>query len=237
MNLIFIRHGDPNYELDTLTEKGIREATLLSKRVSEWNVKEFYCSPLGRARKTASYSLESMSRNATIYDWLQEFDYPITDPTTSKVHIPWDLMPEYWTNIQEYYDKDKWIHTDLYQSNKGLADAYFKVCQGLDDILLNHGYKHFQNYYKVINHSDDTIVFFCHLGVICVMLSHLLGISPVVLWHDFFLAPTSVTVLGSEERYHDGAYFRMQVMGDTSHLRFEKEPVSQSGYFTTPFHQ
>ncbi len=26
MKLIFIRHGDPDYEHDTLTEKGIREA-------------------------------------------------------------------------------------------------------------------------------------------------------------------------------------------------------------------
>ena len=237
MRIIFIRHGDPNYELDTLTDKGIREASLLAKRVSEWDVKEFYCSPLGRAKKTASFSLEKMHRDAITYDWLKEFNYPITDPTTSTVHVPWDFMPEYWTGINEYYDKDKWIDTELYQSNQELSNAYLDVCKGLDDVISQYGYKRFQNYYKVEKHSDDTIVFFCHLGVTCVMLSHLLGISPVVLWHDFYLAPTSVTILGSEERYNNGAAFRVQVMGDTSHLMNGGEPISQAGYFTTPFHK
>ena len=29
MKIIFIRHGEPNYEIDSLTEKGWREACLL----------------------------------------------------------------------------------------------------------------------------------------------------------------------------------------------------------------
>lgn len=36
MRIIFIRHGDPNYENDCLTEKGEREAKLLAKRVAKW---------------------------------------------------------------------------------------------------------------------------------------------------------------------------------------------------------
>ena len=46
MKIIFIRHGEPNYEIDSLTEKGWREAELLSKRTAKWNVTDFYCSPL-----------------------------------------------------------------------------------------------------------------------------------------------------------------------------------------------
>ena len=53
MKIIFIRHGEPNYEIDSLTEKGWREAELLSKRTAKWNVTDFYCSPLGRAKDTA----------------------------------------------------------------------------------------------------------------------------------------------------------------------------------------
>lgn len=52
MKIIFIRHGDPDYVNDTLTEKGMREAKLLAKRVADWkNITQFYCSPLGRAKK------------------------------------------------------------------------------------------------------------------------------------------------------------------------------------------
>ena len=98
MRLILIRHGDPDYENDTLTEKGWREAALLAKRVSKWPVTDFYCSPLGRAKATASLSLEAVNRTAVTYDWMREFSYMITDPTTGRVHIPWDFMPSYWTS-------------------------------------------------------------------------------------------------------------------------------------------
>lgn len=50
MRLIFIRHGEPDYEHDSLTEKGWREAKLLAARTKDWHVDDFYVSPLGRAR-------------------------------------------------------------------------------------------------------------------------------------------------------------------------------------------
>ena len=47
MRLIFIRHGEPDYEHDSLTEKGWREAKLLAARTKDWHVDDFYVSPLG----------------------------------------------------------------------------------------------------------------------------------------------------------------------------------------------
>jgi len=64
MRLLIVRHGDPDYEHDTLTEKGWREAELLSERLSKLPVKEFYVSPLGRAKDTASLTLQKMNREA-----------------------------------------------------------------------------------------------------------------------------------------------------------------------------
>ena len=48
MKLIFIRHGDPDYEKDSLTEKGWRKLEILAGRVSRWNIRDIYCSPFGR---------------------------------------------------------------------------------------------------------------------------------------------------------------------------------------------
>ena len=139
MRIIFIRHGDPDYVNDTLTEKGIREATLLSERVASWeNITEFYCSPLGRAKKTASYSLEKVNRDAITYEWLKEFSYFIDDPTTARHGVPWDFMPEYWTEISEMYDKEKWKEAEIYRSNPELLPAYEEVCIGIDDILAKY---------------------------------------------------------------------------------------------------
>ncbi|MBQ1246801.1 MAG: histidine phosphatase family protein, partial [Clostridiales bacterium] len=79
MKLIFIRHGDPDYEKDSLTEKGWREAEILSERVAKWDIKQIYCSPMGRAKDTCSLSLKKTGREAITYEWLQEFYYRVWD--------------------------------------------------------------------------------------------------------------------------------------------------------------
>ena len=109
MKLIFIRHGDPDYVNDTLTEKGWREAQCLADRVSEWEIKDIYCSPLGRAKDTASFSLKRLNKKATECPWLKEFFVPVKDPITQKDRIPWDFMPSYWTKEEVLYDKDNWM--------------------------------------------------------------------------------------------------------------------------------
>ncbi|MBE5876662.1 MAG: histidine phosphatase family protein [Lachnospiraceae bacterium] len=234
MRIIFIRHAEPDYSIDSLTEKGWREAKALAERVTKWDVTDFYVSPLGRAKDTASFSLERMGRTATEYDWLKEFYVPVLDPQTGKERIPWDFEPAFWTADKRFYDIDTWTEPDIMQTGN-VAEEYKRVCAGLDDLLANYGYHRYERYYKVEKHTDDTIVIFCHLGVTCVMLSHLLGISPMQLWHGYFLAPSSVTVLSTEEVVKGNAYFRCQVMGDTNHLKAVGEPVSYYGYFTEPF--
>ena len=58
MKLLIVRHGDPDYDIDSLTEKGWKEVKYLSQRLSKLEVKAFYVSPLGRAKDTASVTLK-----------------------------------------------------------------------------------------------------------------------------------------------------------------------------------
>lgn len=73
MRLLFIRHGDPDYEHDTLTEKGHREAALLAERAGALELGDCYVSPLGRAQATAAYSMKKLGRTAKTLGWAQEF--------------------------------------------------------------------------------------------------------------------------------------------------------------------
>ena len=41
MRILIIRHGDPDYERDTLTEKGHREAQLLANRLGKEKIDYF----------------------------------------------------------------------------------------------------------------------------------------------------------------------------------------------------
>lgn len=239
MKLIFIRHGDPNYELDCLTEKGKREAAALAERVKTWDITHIYCSPLGRAKETASYCLKELDGvDVTTYEWLKEFRAPIIHPQKGRKNTPWDFMPSYWTAEPKFYDKDHWFEAPVLQASEVDIKAYYEeVCDGIDGILAKYGYFRKNGYYQVKKHpeKEEILVFFCHLGVSYVCMSHLLGISPSVMWQSFFTAPTSVTVLGSEERIEGEAGFRCQVLGDTKHLAKAGEPISSSGYFTDAF--
>ena len=73
MRLLFIRHGDPDYENDTVTEKGKREVELLAQRAESLELGHCFVSPLGRAQDTAAPSLARTGKNAETLDWLEEF--------------------------------------------------------------------------------------------------------------------------------------------------------------------
>lgn len=236
MRLIFIRHGEPDYSIDSLTEKGWKEAAFLAERVKEWDITDIYCSPLGRAKDTARDSLKALDREAVILPWLQEFYIPVKDTETGQDRIPWDFLPEYWTRIPQMYEKDGWAKTTVMVSGN-VENAYRQVTEGIDCLLKEYGYVREGELYRTMEGADRNavMVFFCHLGVTMTVISHLLGIAQPLLTHGFFLAPTSVTVLNAEERVRGTAYFRTQVMGDTGHLTQAGEPVSMAGYFTKPF--
>jgi len=235
MRLIFIRHAEPDYAHNTITEKGWREAKLLAPRVASWDIREIYCSPLGRAKDTAKPALEQLGRTAVECSWLTEFDGWTEDPVLGKRHVPlWDLMPDQWTKNPLYYDKDRWTQTELMKTGN-VETLHREVCGAFDALLAEYGYRRDGGMYRFSQSCDDTLVFFCHLGVTCVLAGHLMNIAPPLLWHGLFLPPSSITVFATEEREPGCAYFRCQTMGDVSHLLRGGEPVSHMGYFTKPF--
>ncbi len=217
MKLIIIRHGDPDYSIDSLTQTGWKEAEILSDRISKLDVKAFYVSPLGRAKDTAKPTLDKMGREATVIDWLREFPVVVNNPAGGSADVAWDWLPSVWTAEPDFYDREKWMDVPIFAA-VDMRTAYKKVTDGLDTLLEEHGYRREGNYYRAVNANEDTIVFFCHFGLECVLLSHLLGVSPMTLWHGTAAAPTSVTILNTEERRKGIAYFRMASFGDISHL-------------------
>ena len=232
MKLIIIRHGDPDYTIDSLTEKGHKEAALLAERIAPMDVKAYYVSPLGRARDTARYTLEKAGRTAEVLDWAREFDTLIDDGSGKS--IAWDWLPADWTAVPEYFDKDHWYDVPI-MKEAGMEAGIRKVWNGLDALLERHGYKREGLIYRPVSPNEDTVVLFCHFGVTCVMLSHLLNVSPMILWQGFITAPTSVTTLITEERREGAAYFRVNGMGDISHLYKYGEEPAFSGRFCEMF--
>ena len=99
MKILIIRHGEPDYSIDSLTEKGWREAELLAKRMEKIPAEAYYVSPLGRAKDTAAPTLRRVGREAQVLPWLAEFRGRFLSPTKGEDRIPWNLSPQYWTKI------------------------------------------------------------------------------------------------------------------------------------------
>ena len=125
MKLVIVRHGDPDYEHDTLTETGWKEAELVADRICRLEVKDFYVSPLGRAQDTASCTLKRLGRTAETMDWLQEFPPKIYRPDSEALSpVCWDWLPQDWTTEPKYYDVDTWADTEIMrQGSCGIISA------------------------------------------------------------------------------------------------------------------
>lgn len=235
MKIMIIRHGDPDYEHDTLTPAGWKEAEALADMLVHEKMDYIYVSPLGRARDTASCTLKATGRKEdAVFEWLQEFPpvlqmnegdeliaaYPDAHLIRDGIYrqnVVWDILPSYWTNDPVYSDMDAW-RGSMIAEKSNMAAAYDHVITNFDGLLKKHGYERHDNYYRAVQPNTDTLVFFCHFGLKCVLLSHLLNVSPFTLFHGTAFAPTSVTVIHTEERQEGIAYFRAARLGDVSHL-------------------
>lgn len=230
MRLIFVRHAEPDYSVDSLTEKGRIEAELLSRRLCRLDVKAFYCSPLGRARDTAAYTLRRMGRTAEIKPWLAEFRGRCPDQETGGQRIPWDYPPRRYAGHPRLLDCETWTEESLVRG--GTVKAIWQETKdGLDAVLREHGYVRDGMIYRCADNKPDTLVFFCHYGVATAMLAYLIGIPPVPLWQGFCMQPSAVTEVITEERVKGEVWWRCMRYGDLSHLDAADEPWSTAGLF------
>lgn len=230
MKLLIVRHGEPDYAVDSLTEKGRREVALLADRLTKLQVDDFYVSPLGRARDTARATLSRLGREGTELDWLQEFRGRVLDPKTGRYSYAWDFAPQYWTRCPEFWDREAWRDNALVATGNSGA-IYDETVAGLDALLAKYGYAREGHMYRTEANSDATVVLFCHFGIGMAMLSHLIGIPFHLLLHGFIMAPSSITTLVTEERVPGEVWFRCTALGDTSHLYAGGEPISHYGLF------
>lgn len=220
MKLILVRHADPDYSIDSLTPTGFMEAEALRERMEAIPSDGDYVSPLGRAARTAEIALRNTGRRAVVMDWLREFNLPVKRPhqeTDSDGDCVWDWFPADWTVRPAFFDRNAWMNEPELVS-AGVPEAYRTVCEGLDALLAEHGYVRDGLNYRASGPNHKTFVLYCHFGLECVLISHLINVSPMVLWHGTCSAPSGVTTLVTEEREKGIASWRMSAFGDVSHL-------------------
>ena len=234
MRILIIRHAEPDYSVDSLTSKGRVEAELLSLRLVRYEIRDFYVSPLGRARDTAAYTLEKLNRTAEELPWLAEFRGRYTDPETGRLRIPWDMPPRVWTGLPGACDLHAWADAPLF-ADGNVREIWQETVDGADALMAQYGFRKDGPVWRCEENTRDTICLFCHFGISMAFLAYLMDCSPLVLWHRTLSLPSSVTEVVTEERVRGEASFRVTRFGDISHLEYAGEKRSTAGLFPECF--
>lgn len=231
MRLLFIRHADPDYANDSLTETGRAEAELLAARIAPLDIAEYYVSPLGRAKATIAPTLRASGRTAVECPWLKEFEPHIRRPDTGlRKKVAWDWLPGDWLKDPRFLSVSQWRESEWFTRYR-VGESYDAVVSAFDALLQDKGYRRSGLVYEAVRPNTDTYAFFCHFGVMCVLMSHLMNVSPMILWHGLVTAPSSVTTLVTEERRKGTAVFRASAIGDVTHLLANGRSPSFSARF------
>ena len=199
MLLYVIRHGDPIYDPDSLTEKGKRQAEAVGKRLALHGIDRIYASTNIRAQQTAQPTCELTGKQMEIHDWMSENnaarDFMLKDPERDgRWCWSFGMDATRYRTEETLALGDKWYEAFPFNLCNA-KEGFERIGRESDAFLEKLGYKHEGLKYRVLNHTDERVAVFCHYGFGMTWLAHLLNISPVLFWSSFDINHTGVTVL------------------------------------------
>lgn len=226
MRLLIIRHADPDYENNTITEAGHIESKSLAVRLKKEKITDIVCSPLQRAIDTMNYTRVLTGVSPIFYDWLMEFEW--TDLVNGYKN-PWDIPGDELLKFNQSFILDEWRSIPCFDGEKVFND-YLERTKQFDSFLSELGYIRNGLIYKETVYSEKNIAIFCHAGLGTALLSHLLNIPLPLAWAHFWLAPTSVTTVVFNKRDSSFVVPKCVSFGDTSHLYSDNIEIKFRGY-------
>ena len=215
MRIIFVRHGEPDYVNDCLTDEGRRQAAAAAERLAGEGISAIYASPCGRAAETASYTAARLGLPVTTLDYMHEIGWG-GEGIDCEGH-PWTLGDKM---LAEGFDfqREDWRAHPYFDGNAATA-YYGAIAVKFDAFLAGLGYRHEGRRFFCDGGTDATIALFSHGGSGACVLAHLLNLPfpyvASVLPYDF----TSIIIL--DFPVNPGAYVfpRVELFNDCAHIR------------------
>ena len=221
MELFIIRHGDPNYEHDTITPYGWEEAEALGPRIAALKPDKIFASSCTRSQDTAMPACRILGKEFVVQDWMKE---------------SMAYMQRFPLNDTAYGDSAYTV------SIKGGASPYedfaphraeevAQMIRNSDAFLESLGYRREGSLYKELYPNKETVCCFCHGGFGSAWYSHLLGMYPIWNCSQFGIKTTSVTWFKFRNFENSGYCIPLMVyMGDVTHLHDLKSKAEVPDY-------
>lgn len=229
MLLYVIRHGDPIYDPDSLTEKGHLQAKALSKRLAVNGLDKIFVSPMNRARQTAQPTCELLGITPEIADWTSEAhtwqEFTFNDPELDgKLNWCFHVQTTRYRTPEVLSLGDEWYKAEPFCQTKA-KEGYERIQRESDKFLESLGYKREGMNYKILSPNEERVAVFCHQGFGTTWLSHLLSINPILYWSSFDMNHSSITILHFKNNEDGYTAPICLAVSDTSHFHAEGLPL------------
>ena len=226
MVIYYVRHGDPIYNPDSLTELGHKQAEALVDRMVAINPDEIYASTSNRAILTAKPTCDKLGKEPTLLDFANEghawrelaVDNKWLFQDAKKVEL---LSSEEVLKMgHDWYNHPAFLQYDFEKGIKRIDNA-------VDEWLLGLGYKHDRKNgrYEIVKPSDKKVAFFAHQGFGVAFLSSVLDIPYSEFCIKFDICHTGLTVIEFCE-YDKFAIPKILTFSNEAHLYKNGVPLN-----------
>ena len=222
MRLIFVRHGEPDYKNDCLTENGISQAKSAAERLKNENISVIYSSPMGRAKETASYTADTLGLEINVLDFMHEIDWGTAENTPDAEAPkfgghPWTLGYELLTEHPEMISSECWREHFSFGNNICMG-YYDMISDKFDKFLENFGLYRKDGLYLCREECETTAALFAHGGSGAVMFSHVLNLPFPFVLTSMPYGVCSVSVLNFEQSVGKKVIPRLELFNDMRHI-------------------
>ena len=228
MLLYIVRHGDPIYEPDSLTELGHLQARALAKRLSLHGLDKIYTSPLERAKMTAAPTCEALGITPVVLEWTSEdlafADFSVPRPEGGRTWSFGSVRNTEYKNGSTDWRGERWYEAFPFNTCNARA-GYERIARESDAFLESLGDKREGTYYRILRPNEEKVAVFCHYGFGTTWIAHLLSLSPATVWSTFLINHSSFTVIRFPNDAEGFICPMCVTLSDTSHLYEAGLPV------------
>ena len=222
MLLYIVRHGDPIYETDTLTERGKLQAEAVGKRIYDSKINRIFSSPMGRAKETAEPACRLLGLEKNIEEWTHEVGderlTPFPDGKRKSISVIQNTYYRENGNINLSYE-NSFECDGINQSDMKSAVKFIE--EHGNEFLERLGYKEENGVYRILRANEEKVALFCHSVFARAWLSVLLHIPLHIMWSSFSYTHTGVTVIEFKNNENGFTAPKCLCYSDMSHLYAE----------------
>lgn len=232
MLFYYVRHGDPIYDPDSLTDLGAAQAEALKHRFATHGLDRIYSSTSNRAYLTAEPTAKLLKLPVERLEWCREHHaflefsiinekgervWPFYHPDAIKAFVSPELIAL----------GDRWYEHPVFEGTH-IKEGLERIDREVDEFFLTLGYKHDRtnNIFIPVAPTDERVALFAHEGFGMAFFSSVLGIPYPTFCTRFGISHSCFSVIEFKEHFNTG-FVIPQILqhSNDSHLYAERMPL------------